>query len=236
MSLTLKEECGRKLPTLQVEPRAFHQAVYLHSRNAILYLGGVTSEQPSVFTRVSLGEVLMFSVHQQTVTNITLSGPPVFLSWHAACFASGKIYVQGGYQQGKAKPAKGRPKESSALYILDVEAETYSQTNSKVCDFQTATAGHTAVTVDGQMHHVYWRHKSRAVLHILIRSFVPQSCDLGSECNIEDSPEISPIAWIQCEGTCKMWIHQFCSGVKEVPKGKWYCQTCQTSKGKRKRK
>jgi hypothetical protein len=56
----------------------------------------------------------------------------------------------------------------------------------------------------------------------------PNPCDLKEKCVIYDSPEISPIAWVQCEGKCKRWLHQFCVGVLESgpPMGKYFCQDC----------
>ena len=58
----------------------------------------------------------------------------------------------------------------------------------------------------------------------------PSPCDLLQECKISDSPEISHIAWIQCELFCKRWLHQFCVNLldKALPKSKYVCRDCKS--------
>lgn len=54
----------------------------------------------------------------------------------------------------------------------------------------------------------------------LFTKMLPQGdlCNLGDKCKIDVSNVVYPIPWVKCEGACKIWIHQFCTGFKELPK------------------
>ena len=70
------------------------------------------------------------------------------------------------------------------------------------------------------------------------KQMVPSPCDFDTECKIIESVETSPISWIQCEGACKRWLHQFCVGVLDIDMSRknFICTTCsKTSRGKKRK-
>lgn len=77
------------------------------------------------------------------------------------------------------------------------------------------SAGHSVcklsndcLMICGGMHLQYFVYTSKPM--------VPSPCDFGNGCKIIESSEMSPISWIQCEGLCKRWLHQFSVGVLDT--------------------
>ena len=94
--------------------------------------------------------------------------------------------------------------------------------------------GHSCVSLDDDCLLVCGGYKKLFFVYTS-KQMIPGACDLGEACDIVRSSETSPLAWIQCEGKCQMWIHQFCAGVlNHALHGKFVCTTCK--KGNRKRK
>lgn len=214
----------KRLETPSVLSRAYHQAVYLQDRRTILFTGGVTYTSTQSVNRIPLGEVLCLNVDTETISTVVFDGLSVCLSHHASCIHDGTIIVQGGYQQGT--PTATRPKQEKSIYVLDLEAKVHKVTHPDV-HFETATTGHTAMSVDSTCI-IFIGGSTQSIFAYTSKKFTPDSCDLADDCSIEDSPEVSPISWIQCEGKCKKWLHQFCAKVEHIPKGKWMCKNCNT--------
>lgn len=98
----------------------------------------------------------------------------------------------------------------SSVSVLNVE--TFLCDNIQF-DQSFKSAGHSVckllnyclMMMCGGMHLQYFVFTSKPM--------VPSPCDFGNDCKIIESSEISHISWIQCEGVCKRWLHQFCVGV-----------------------
>ena len=70
--------------------------------------------------------------------------------------------------------------------------------------------------------------QNRNILYIhLLYSLLHQvhPCGFKENCIISDSPEVSPIPWIQCEGKCISWHHVFLCWFKSDSKGKYIIVT-----------
>ena len=79
-----------------------------------------------------------------------------------------------------------------------------------------ATAGRSMFLLDNSTLSIYGGTKKEI---LLFTKLVPQAdcCDLGDECTINQTDLIIPVPWVKCEGICKRWIHQFCTGLKVMP-------------------
>lgn len=84
-------------------------------------------------------------------------------------------------------------------------------------------AGHSVLKLSDDCFMICGR-KHRQHFVYTSKPMVPGACDLNDYCKIIESEETSPIVWIQCEDSCKKWLHQFCVGVlnKNV-RGKYLC-------------
>ena len=85
--------------------------------------------------------------------------------------------------------------------LLDITVMEYQLVHPEV-NFNTATAGHSAVVVDSDCI-MFIGGTLEAMYTYTLKPFTPGACDLNDECIIRGSPEISPISWIQCEAACK---------------------------------
>ena len=140
---------------------------------------------------------------------------PVAVSYHAAvAIGSNEILVFGGYKEDKSV--------SSSMHRLDLNVKGAISTNFKN---EFATAGHSMVSLCDDAFVIVGGVPKQYSVYTK-KALIPTACDLEDLCTIMESEETSPVKWIKCEGKCKRWLHQFCSGVANVPKGKWFCSQC----------
>lgn len=210
--------------------RTFHQAVYIEARSCIMIIGGVLYAGREPKERLNLQSCLKINLHDDSITSIEecpLIGPPIYFSFGSAGVAAGCIILQGGYQEER-KDMNKHPHISGDMILVDIQALEYKILNTDV-HFKTATVGHTSLSLDDTCV-MFMGGSCETIFCYSSKTFTPGACDLADSCNISDSPEVSPIAWIQCEGHCKRWIHQFCADITIVPKGAWKCKQCQQTK------
>ena len=50
-------------------------------------------------------------------------------------------------------------------------------------------------------------------------------CDLNDKCIINTTGVTFPIPWLKCDGICKRWIYQACSGLTVIPKVNIFART-----------
>lgn len=234
--LDMKTLNWTKVAGEKTQPRAFHQAVYLQHKHCIVLLGGVVYEGREPRCRLSLSDTTVLQIQNNTVASastLNLVGPPLHVSFTSACVTSGCIFMQGGYQQRTGTMLRNQ-EASTTLICIDVEKMLY-QTVEPDVHFKTTTVGHSALALDNECI-LFMGGSYEGIFAYTSKSFTPGACDLGEACTIGSSPEVSPIAWIQCEGACKKWIHQFCANVMVVPRGQWKCEQCRLPQRRRPRK
>lgn len=101
---------------------------------------------------------------------------------------------------------------------------------SKVASEEHAMAGHSLVRLSESVFLIGGGTKKEI---LLFTKLMPSAdlCDLADRCIINNTGVTFPIPWLRCEGVCKRWIHQACSGLSVIPKEKYICRDCKkTSK------
>ncbi|XP_070539892.1 uncharacterized protein [Ptychodera flava] len=220
----------------EIAPRAYHSATYLPSTKSIVFIGGVSYLGRQPHHRISVTSPLIlycdtqndqFSLRTVSLSMCGLS--PVYLSYHSTCLLGDKIVVYGGFQQLQKEIEKGHcPSPSLQMLIIDLDQTDISSVLAPANEF--STAGQTCASLGlredcllfsgGNKKH-YFMYTSKPM--------IPSPCDLHDECQIMESNEISPIAWIQCD-KCTKWYHQFCVQLLgRVPRGKYFCKACQST-------
>lgn len=221
-----------KLAVSGSNPRAYHTATVMDIRGmrSIVYIGGVIKTE-SDLRRIPLSNVFVLKMdsHRHFHTEILTfaNSPAVGVSYHSAGVIGPYIFVVGGVDENNLQ---GR----CSVSVLNVE--TFLCDNIQF-DQSFKSAGHSVcklsndcLMICGGMHLQYFVYTSKPM--------VPSPCDFGNDCKIIESSEISPISWIQCEGLCKRWLHQFCVGVldTDMSRRKFFCSTCSKSSRGKKRK
>ena len=223
---------------MQPEPRAYHKAVYLKERNSVLILGGVKYDGREPHYRYGLHECLLISANGESIhfRPFSCSGTPLHMSSFAACATEDTIFLHGGYQVNTGAMEAGL-EPSQDMVLVNLESCEHALVSSSV-HFKTASAGHTAICMDNACI-MLLGGTNEGIFAFTSKKFCPEACDFGDKCDIDHSPEVSPIAWIGCDGPCKRWLHNFCAKVTKVPKSneKWYCSTdCRPKKQARKKR
>ncbi|KAK3099383.1 hypothetical protein FSP39_003630 [Pinctada imbricata] len=222
-----------KLNIPQITPRCFHTADFV-SDTRMAIIGGVSYEGNVPKYRHAVHEVLMLNMDNLQIFNIQFEMSPQFVSFHASCISEDFLYILGGFAQNQSIiNADQEHLRSRSLLKFNFKENTVLQFDA---DEGYESSGGSIIPVDSETL-IITCGSSRQYFAFTTKPFVPSPCDLikQNKCMIMDSPEISPIQWIMCEGNCKEWHHFFCSGLKNIPKGKYVCKSCSTStrKGKK---
>lgn len=224
-----------------VHSRAFHTATYDQKMKCIYIIGGVTYQECTPRSRLPVHDVLVLRIPDKnniTLDRIIFQSPPnienLGLSYHSACLEDGKVIIVGGFTQIGQFQADEKPDLNPCVLLVDLNFKSILSVD---IGSDNLTAGNSLLCLSsdcflscGGVIKSYFVYTTKAMK--------PSPCDLQTKCLIDNSPEISPISWIQCEGTCKRWLHQFCIGLlnKDLPKGKYNCPDCKTTNVSRKRK
>ena len=215
--------------------RAFHTATLC--KDDIVVIGGAVYENSKLKKRVSLREIIFLNI--SSVEPSSVKSKPVinldkdtFISSHAAAICPADpnlLCVFGGYQQNEELVSCKVP-PSAKLFIIDLNNSMLLKTLNET-GFETA--GHTMTFIDSDTMLINGgTNKSLALFSS--KPMTPDPCDLGGDCKIDDS-FMAPIPWIQCEGLCGRWLHQFCIGLRMAPRGKYICEDCKSNPQNRRR-
>ena len=212
--------------------RSFHTATFIESLQSIVVLGGVSYKDGVASACFSLEEIVILKIEDLSGNFISLktekipSLKDIYLSGHASTASPTEdthIYLFGGYEQNSSAYDKNiRP--SSNLFVIDVVRK---QAIKKIAPNSMATACHS-LTFVSQAVLIILGGTNQSIQLFTSKELVPDKCDLGTRCTIDDT-FISPIPWIQCDGICKRWLHQFCINLKIVPKNEFICDQCKSS-------
>ena len=219
------------LPELQ--PRAYHTSsfVVLNGIPSVFIIGGITFVHGHPQKRLPLSEIAMVKYYGThcTLETVSLSLPrEVFLSYHSAAVTDSRdIVIFGGYQCDSSDVNSTDVRPSSGLIFIDLTSMTATLSSSDSA-YDFGTAGHSFLKLKDSSYLIAGG-TCKAYNLYTYKALVPSPCELEI-CNIINSPEVSPISWLKCEGKCKKWIHQFCANVGTVPKGKWICKSCKKPK------
>ncbi|XP_060562647.1 uncharacterized protein LOC132722215 [Ruditapes philippinarum] len=240
-SRTLRWTKIRDIP--DVMPRAYHTAniATISGTRCVIIIGGVSfkgvESSPSERLRLPLSELVILKLHgvaerRYSLDKISASIPEdIFISYQSVVSFNNILYITGGFVQKEAE-ITDPPTASNKLYAIDLQSLSIESTE---LDIMYCTAGNSSFTLSDDCIMVVGG-VLETIFAYTTKPLRPSPCDLNDECCISDSPEISPIAWVQCESKCKRWLHQFCVGLLEkgVPKGKYVCSTCKSQGRKRK--
>ena len=213
-----------RIPELCCKPRAYHTATYLSlgGIDSIVFIGGCFKKD-NVVERISLPEIVVlkllpqkqYQLEQLLYVNI----PNVGISYHSALCVGSCIFIVGGNTD---EHLTGTPNiivlnnENMSSDLVVLESDFKCSGHSCIC------LTDDCVMICGGRQKQYFVYTSKPM--------VPGACDLNDECKIIESVETSPISWIQCEGSCKKWLHQFCVGVLNITvRGKYICKTCKAN-------
>ncbi|XP_045210185.2 uncharacterized protein LOC123561703 [Mercenaria mercenaria] len=225
-----------------VRPRAYHTAnfVTLSGTKCVIIIGGVSfkGNESVPLERLPINELFILKLHNLTEHRYTLDKitaklqVDIFISYHSIVALNNKLIVTGGYAQ-KEPEMTDTPLTSNKLYTIDLQSLNIDTTE---LDTWHCTAGNSSFALSDDCIMVVGG-SAENIFAYTTKPLRPSSCDLDDECCIFESPEISPIAWVQCESKCKRWLHQYCVGLLEkgVPKGKYTCTTCKAKGRKRKK-
>jgi hypothetical protein len=195
----------------------------------LIVFGGVQYEGNVPSKRMSINDVVILSTTNNfSVSTLQMTGSPAYTSFHSSCLLDNNIVVHGGYSQHDTNiTCPGDVVPCNTLHTINIDSRTCTTTTENTA-FPISTAGHTAVVIDKSCI-LFFGGTEESIFVYTTKLLKPTACD-HVDCHIEDSPEISPINWIQCDGECKMWLHQFCAAIKRVPRGKWICGSCKSKK------
>jgi hypothetical protein len=107
------------------------------------------------------------------------------------------IYIYGGYIQSVPQITRDK-KMSNIMFIFDFNSY---KSESVTAPIEYAAVGNSITVIDNKTI-LLISGSARSFSVYTSKPFVPSPCDLTS-CKIQDSPEVSTIQWIQCEGACK---------------------------------
>lgn len=219
----------------EVTPRAFHSAEYSVDHKSIYIVGGITYTGYQPDQRLPIDDVIVVKILDDNTYSLDrvvftfATDLPKYLSYHSSCLLENQMFVFGGFYQKESK-MEDVPQLNSNILTYNLTDLTL---NFVELDKMHRSAGNTSVTLSNDCIMVVGGSTKNYFVYTS-KPMVPSPCDYASECNICDSPEISPISWVQCEGSCHRWLHQFCVGVLTtgLPKGKFICKDCK-GKGKK---
>ena len=222
----------------EIQPRAYHTATTfsLSGTMSVIFIGGVTYSNSSPSQRIAVNECVILKAHDITNNHFTLDKivfemeKPSFISYHSCTAINQFLYITGGFVQDE-KQMTDKPLTNHHIIILDTEN---NRSRLVEIDSSFSTAGNTSITIYNECLMVVGGVAENFFVYTT-KALKPTACDLSVECKIDVSPEISPIAWIQCESACQRWLHQFCVGLltQGVPKEKYICSDCRGTKSKK---
>ena len=224
-----------------VTSRAYHTATTVQSDGLVkvIFNGGVTYEGRDPSERLPIKEFVILNFRNSVLSDyfvekvtVPMSNPK-YISYHSTVLSNNHLYILGGNVQNERK-INEPPQLNSEMKIFDLE--------NKSCDSVSVepsyiASGHSAFELSSDCIMIVGGINDSMFVYTT-KPMKPSPCDFQFDCKIDESPEISPIAWIQCESNCKRWLYQYCVGLlnKRLPKGKYICQQCQDKKSnKRKR-
>ena len=218
-------------------PRCFHTADFINEQQLAI-VGGLLYKEDRPTERHPLNHITILNVidvskMEFSISNYTFEMDPTYLSYHGSVVFNKQLLVYGGYIQHEPHisiNADSAQKLCHEMFIFDFNMLEVSKVASPK---ENAVAGNSMAVVDeATILIVGGSVKNYCVF--TAKPFTPSPCDIQTGCIIQDSPEVSPIQWIQCEDVCKEWHHLFCTGLKSVPKGKYLCKHCLSKKSKKK--
>ena len=131
------------------------------------------------------------------------------------------IIIFGGYEAYEALIST-KPATSSTILVIDLLRKVAI---SKVASAEHATAGHSLARLSDSVLLIGGGTQKEI---LLFTKFMPSAdlCDLADNCIINNTSVTSPIPWLKCDGVCKRWIYQVCTGLCVIPKEKYICRDC----------
>ena len=216
--------------------RTYHSASLIR-QNTLVVLGGVKYEDFTPVKRYDICTINLITLDFEKCSGQvqickTKVDIPINVSYHGSVALDKFICVYGGYYNERSDICK--PSQSSNLYLID----TSDWTCQCICaPDEFASAGLSLLLVDASCLMILGG-SNKQINMWSSKPLIPSACDYQEQCNIMESSEISPIAWIQCDGVCKRWLHQFCAGITTVPAKQFICKECSNkpTKGKRRKK
>ena len=165
-----------------------------------------------------------FTGFTHEVIDITVS-TPLFLSSHASCLSGNIVHIFGGYQS-KEEITTVKPETSKTMLLIDVERRVAMKKDASEIH---ATAGLSLIKLSNSTFLICGGTNKEI---LLFTSLMPaaDACDLNDKCIINTTGVTFPIPWLKCDGICKRWIHQACSGITIIPKDKYFCKDCKRSR------
>lgn len=203
----------------------------IRGMKSIVYLGGVMKTENTLH-RISFSEILVLRMDSERnflIETLKFANTPaVGVPYHSAAVIGPYIFVLGGVDEENLQG-------QHSVSVFDFQSFSCEKIT---LDPSFRSAGHSAIVLSddclmicGGMQMQYFVFPSKQM--------VPSSCYLNENCQIMYSSETSPIAWVQCESSCKRWLHQYCVGVldSDLNRKKIICSTCrQSPRGTKKRK
>ena len=224
-----------------IQPRTYHTATscILAGNLCVAFIGGIIVSNNCPSERICVDECILLKAVDISNNHFSLDKfkfemtKPIYISYHSSIVIKTSLYIVGGFVQAE-KHIAGKPLLNNNIIKFDTESKSSELIE---IDSSFATAGNSSIALADDCLMVVGGVAENFFVYTT-KALRPTACDLADKCKITDSPEISPIAWVQCESTCHRWLHQFCVGLldKGVPRGKYVCPDCRpTVSRKRKR-
>jgi hypothetical protein len=226
-----------------VTPRAYHAAITCQNSSndslRVIYNGGVTYQGFEPSERLPVNEFVCVNFIGKPPENCYLEkitvpiDIPMYISYHSVLISNKCLYILGGYAQ-EQKEITESPLLHDQMKIFNLENKSCI---SLPVDSSYATCGHSCFELSEDCF-MFVGGINDSLFVYTNKLMQPLPSDFKSDCKIGNSPEIPPIAWIQCESSCRRWLHQFCVGLlhKRLPRGKYICEKCKEEKPQKKKK
>ena len=218
-------------------PRCFHTADFI-SEKQMAIVGGLVYKGYRPVERLSLNSITVLNVIDISKMEFSLSNymfdiEPTYISYHGSVMFKSSLLVYGGYSQHEPQIPESTSTTQNlngVMFVFDFNTQNASKVSSPK---ENAVAGNSLIVADDATV-LIMGGTIRNYCVFTSKPFTPSPCGLNPKCIIQDSPEVSPIQWIQCDGSCQEWHHLFCTGLKCPPKGNYYCTACSAKTSKRK--
>ena len=212
--------------------RAYQTRPFGSTSNTLFIIGRVQLPNPEINSEqyCNVGKVTTikfesnFTSFTHEVIDITVS-TPLFLSSHALCLSGNIVHIFGGYQS-KEEITTVKQETSKTMLLIDVERRVAMKKDASEIH---ATAGLSLVKLSNSAFLICGGTNKEI---LLFTSLMPaaDACDLNDKCIINRTGVTFPIPWLKCDGICKRWINQACSGITIIPKDKYFCKDCKRSR------